>query len=302
MGKKRKREHYKHNEEPRRWTLLPTTDENGDPEAEDDLSGPPVDGFAKEAEGYADIMVAINLPQLQHQSLSDFSSNAMTHPGSALKPSEEWIDTFVSKFRVLRMGLAGTLPLQQTIELPHINNERAWRIYCYGPQAVHQRREESDQGSDNESTSSEDNAHEKSNGAEKQNTGTPANGVNGNTAKPLDEAEKLARVEGHPPLLPILASFNHASAWALLEYHISWLSVDCVDGRHGAWLFSLLALLDDVMVADEVSLLRDLCRKCRQIRDHLARQSADVTDRRVAAVNMVIAIVSGFFGQKDLGL
>ncbi|KAJ3120243.1 gem (nuclear organelle) associated protein 2 [Nowakowskiella sp. JEL0407] len=64
----------------------------------------------------------------------------------------------------------------------------------------------------------------------------------------------------------------------------------------GKWLFMLLARLDPLLTADEVSVIRDLCRHLQKIRLSIS----DPVDFRISTINMLVAIISKCFGQHDL--
>ena len=61
------------------------------------------------------------------------------------------------------------------------------------------------------------------------------------------------------------------------------------------WVFTLLLYLDPVMVAQHVSVVRELGRRCIELRN-----AKEAHDDSVIRLNMVITIVAKVFGQADL--
>ncbi|XP_038193358.1 gem-associated protein 2 isoform X3 [Arvicola amphibius] len=69
--------------------------------------------------------------------------------------------------------------------------------------------------------------------------------------------------------------------------------IDYVQGR---WLYALLACLEKPLLPEAHSLIRQLARRCSEVR--LLVGSKD--DERVPALNLLICLVSRYFDQRDL--
>uniref|UniRef100_A0A8C2P872 Gem-associated protein 2 n=1 Tax=Capra hircus TaxID=9925 RepID=A0A8C2P872_CAPHI len=69
--------------------------------------------------------------------------------------------------------------------------------------------------------------------------------------------------------------------------------IDYVQGR---WLYALLACLEKPLLPEAHSLIRQLARRCSEVR--LLVDSKD--DERVPALNLLICLVSRYFDQRDL--
>lgn len=122
------------------------------------------------------------------------------------------------------------------------------------------------------------------------------------------------------PDLQVASRIDSHTAFELLKYHLNWMRDDSLKNTEGLWLFVLLIRLDPLLTSDQVSILRELCRKCKKIRkslftkQHAAEKGESPIDRQesqampmrsktskeVAALNMVIAVIAEVFGQKDL--
>ena len=102
------------------------------------------------------------------------------------------------------------------------------------------------------------------------------------------------------PFLGIVARLNQGQAISLLQYHLKWLRKEDITNAQLRWLFALFSRVDPLLTAEEVSVVRDVCRRCRKIRASLAGQKVPVDDARIAGLNMIIAVVGGPFLQRDL--
>ena len=69
-----------------------------------------------------------------------------------------------------------------------------------------------------------------------------------------------------------------------------------LDHSNCLWIYSLLAVLQKPVSPDTVFTLRQLCRLCRQTRSVLGSEQP----KDLAAVNLIILIISRYFDQLDL--
>jgi hypothetical protein len=114
------------------------------------------------------------------------------------------------------------------------------------------------------------------------------------------------------PELQVVARIDSHTAFMLLKYHLNWMRDDSLKESEGLWLFVLLLRLDPLLTSDQVSILRDLCRKCKKIRSILCTTKENkegetedplmprTSGKSLAALNMVIAVIAEVFGQRDL--
>ncbi|KAJ3158433.1 gem (nuclear organelle) associated protein 2 [Geranomyces michiganensis] len=277
----------------------------------------------------------------QYFSTVSASNPAQYHqpPPAHLTPSAEWTARFLDRFAVLRDKLVhhrealerrraqGLRVPQHALYRPAKQDERAWRAFCYGPPSPPPPRQNA------EEEESKD-AH----GKRKRDGGVPLGGkkARGNSSdvdaaanpdamdvehdemeeEEEEEEENESEAPTPPsvaelqpngialerePLLDIVCALEHGDVINLLELHIRWMTAaNTMIEEEGQWLFALLLRLDPLLVAEEVAVVRDLCRLCRTLRATMAAELSP-EDPRAASLNMIIAIVAGAFGQKDLG-
>ncbi|KAJ3149967.1 gem (nuclear organelle) associated protein 2 [Geranomyces variabilis] len=281
-----------------------------------------------------------NIPDLRAEYFSSPSSSLITAadqphqsshappPPPHLTPSSEWTARFLDRFASLRDKLVqhretlerrraqGFAPPKRALYRPAKQEERAWRAFCYGaPPPRVQQAEAGDEDSNAETD-----------GKRKREGGVPLTGkkpraVDANpnlmdlddekdeeeegetpTAPPVDELQPSNAVAlEREPLLDIVCGLEQGDIIRLLELHIKWMTAaNSMMEEEGQWLFALLLRLDPLLVAEEMTIVRDLCRLCRTLRVTMADELTP-EDPRAASLNMVIAIVAGAFGQKDLG-
>ncbi|RKP10307.1 survival motor neuron interacting protein 1-domain-containing protein [Thamnocephalis sphaerospora] len=111
-----------------------------------------------------------------------------------------------------------------------------------------------------------------------------------------ENASVQVPLTGHEPDLDLIARLPQRTVLNLLQYHADYLETRPLTADQGVWLFALLLRVDAVMTSEEVAILRDVCRRCRAIRATITCAS----DARLPIVNIIITVVAGHFGQRDL--
>ncbi|KAM3842850.1 gem-associated protein 2 [Diretmus argenteus] len=101
---------------------------------------------------------------------------------------------------------------------------------------------------------------------------------------------------GFPPFLSIVSRLNQATVSAVLEIMISWFEERDFVPQLGHWLYALLACLEKPLIPEAHSLIRQLARRCAQLRSTLESQE----DERLPALNLLICLVAKYFEQNDL--
>ncbi|CAK7315804.1 Gem-associated protein 2 [Vulpes lagopus] len=101
---------------------------------------------------------------------------------------------------------------------------------------------------------------------------------------------------GFPPLLSIVSRMNQATVTSVLEYLSNWFGERDFTPELGRWLYALLACLEKPLLPEAHSLIRQLARRCSEVR--LLVDSKD--GERVPALNLLICLVSRYFDQRDL--
>jgi survival of motor neuron protein-interacting protein 1 len=100
---------------------------------------------------------------------------------------------------------------------------------------------------------------------------------------------------GSPPALRIMLHLDAVATAALLKRHVVWLKSRQLSSARAAWLFALLARLDEPIEASTAALLRRLLRRCSSLRAQLA----DPHDPRLPLLNLVIVIIAEHFCQGE---
>nr|XP_020013466.1 gem-associated protein 2 [Castor canadensis] len=83
---------------------------------------------------------------------------------------------------------------------------------------------------------------------------------------------------------------NQATVTSVLEYLSNWFGERDFTPELGRWLYALLACLEKPLLPEAHSLIRQLARRCSEVR--LLVDSKD--DERVPALNLLICLVSSF--------
>lgn len=114
---------------------------------------------------------------------------------------------------------------------------------------------------------------------------------------PEDKAEwyRLILKTLHPPTTSMINCIDHSMALELLKWNTGWLSSTSPQ-QQMMWIFFLLIKIDTVMTSDELSILRELCKKCLILRNSKTTLPLYIQ----FSIDMVISIVGNLFGQKDL--
>ncbi|XP_032087032.1 gem-associated protein 2 isoform X4 [Thamnophis elegans] len=101
---------------------------------------------------------------------------------------------------------------------------------------------------------------------------------------------------GFPPLLSIVSRMNQATVTSVLEYLTNWLVEKEFTPELGRWLYALLACLEKPLLPEAHSLIRQLARKCSEVRV----LEENKNDEKVSALNLLICLVGRYFDQYDL--
>nr|XP_020662894.1 gem-associated protein 2 isoform X1 [Pogona vitticeps] len=101
---------------------------------------------------------------------------------------------------------------------------------------------------------------------------------------------------GFPPLLSIVSRMNQATVTSVLEYLTNWLVEKEFTPGLGRWLYALLACLEKPLLPEAHSLIRQLARRCSEVRVLEENKS----EEKVSALNLLICLVGRYFDQHDL--
>lgn len=101
---------------------------------------------------------------------------------------------------------------------------------------------------------------------------------------------------GFPPLLTIVSRLNQSTVLMVLETLICWLEENQFVPQLGRWLFALLACLEKPLLPEAHSSIRQLARRCAELRSTLESEE----DEKLPALNLLICLVARYFEQNDL--
>uniref|UniRef100_A0A8B9DM72 Gem-associated protein 2 n=1 Tax=Anser cygnoides TaxID=8845 RepID=A0A8B9DM72_ANSCY len=101
---------------------------------------------------------------------------------------------------------------------------------------------------------------------------------------------------GFPPLLSIVSRMNQATVTSVLEYLIIWFGEKKFTPELGRWFYALLACLEKPLLPEAHSLIRQLARRCSEVRV----LEENKNEEQVSALNLIICLVSRYFDQRDL--
>ncbi|XP_070698650.1 gem-associated protein 2 [Pempheris klunzingeri] len=101
---------------------------------------------------------------------------------------------------------------------------------------------------------------------------------------------------GFPPFQSIVSRLNQSTVLMLLETLISWFEEHDFSPQLGRWLYALLACLEKPLLPEAHSSIRQLARRCAQLRSTLE----SLEDDKLPALNLLICLVARYFEQNDL--
>jgi len=199
-----------------------------------------------------------------------------------LKPKGEWINDFLMQFAAWRISLErlskkGTKPLN----VPKINDERGWKLYCLG--------------------------------------NLPSNHINLEQLNDSALTENSGdRKPPTPPSLSVIGWMNQKQTLNLIYWVANWILNDVITDSLAQWIFALFLRIDKLLTSDACDALRGLCRKCLLIRKQLSLKiGACFTDEKnnsqnneiridpidehtLIYANIFITVVVKYFQQRDL--
>ncbi|XP_037550470.1 gem-associated protein 2 [Nematolebias whitei] len=179
-------------------------------------------------------------------------------------PSLRWQQLQVSNFSDARQSITknrkhwSSQTLDDNVQMPMVTDEEGWKRFCLGEKIY--------QGT---SSSLEDKDDE-----------------------PALDYRKI----GFPPFLSIVSRLNQSTVLMLLEILISWFEEREFVPQLGCWLYALLVCLEKPLLPEAHSSIRQLARRCAQLRSTLDSQE----DEKLPALNLLICLVARYFEQTDL--
>uniref|UniRef100_A0A3Q3S856 Gem-associated protein 2 n=1 Tax=Mastacembelus armatus TaxID=205130 RepID=A0A3Q3S856_9TELE len=95
---------------------------------------------------------------------------------------------------------------------------------------------------------------------------------------------------GFPPFLSIVSRLNQSTVLMVLETLIGWFEEREFVPQMGRWLYALLACLEKPLLPEAHSSIRQLARRCAQLRSTLETQD----DEKLPALNLLICLVARY--------
>uniref|UniRef100_H0VIY7 Gem-associated protein 2 n=1 Tax=Cavia porcellus TaxID=10141 RepID=H0VIY7_CAVPO len=83
---------------------------------------------------------------------------------------------------------------------------------------------------------------------------------------------------GFPPLLSIVSRMNQATVTSVLEYLSNWFGERDFTPELGRWFYALLACLEKPLLPEAHSLIRQLARRCSEVRLSVYFDQRDLAD------------------------
>lgn len=110
------------------------------------------------------------------------------------------------------------------------------------------------------------------------------------------------------PKIGLIAGLTENEILKLLSFHCEWLveDGDLLIVERCLWIYSLLAGLNCIQIADTYSLLRQLSRQCSQIRYRIqSAMGKNISDdqcsmNKISSLSLIIILIGHYFKQKDL--
>lgn len=248
--------------------LLPVELEHNSEEL--DLNGPPrnpqeyLRQVQLEASMCPDVVVAqIDPKKLTHKQTVNASVQNCRAAPKGFSPSLSWQQKQVSNFSEVRQSISRnrkhwvSQTLDDNVLMPKVTDEEGWRLFCLGNRVC---------------------------------SCTSSN----KDAEPSPELDY--NQVGFPPFLSIVSRLNQSTVLVVLEILITWFEGEDFVPQLGCWLYALLACLEKPLIPEAHSSIRQLARRCAQLRSTLESQD----DEKLPALNLLICLVARYFEQSDL--
>ncbi|XP_061700819.1 gem-associated protein 2 [Syngnathoides biaculeatus] len=182
---------------------------------------------------------------------------------AGFSPSLEWQQRQVSNFSDVRQSITSnrqhwsSQPLDDNVLMPEHGDEEGWKRFCLGVLV--------------------------------QDTGIFPSHTD-------QEAGLDYSKVGFPPFLSIVSRFSQSTVLAVLDILIGWFEERNFVPQLGRWLYALLACLEKPLLPEAHSSIRQLARRCAQLRTNLESQDDD----NLPPLNLLICLVARYFEQNDL--
>ncbi|XP_051941793.1 gem-associated protein 2 isoform X1 [Hippocampus zosterae] len=210
------------------------------------------------------VVAKIDPKKLKKQQTVNISVAECHAAPAGFSPSLDWQQRQVSSFSDVRQSITknrqhwSSHSLDDNVVMPKQADEEGWKRFCLG---------------------------------ERVSQGTLSSHTDADAEAGLDYSKV-----GFPPFLSIVSRFSQATVLTLLDILISWFEERDFVPQLGRWLYALLACLEKPLLPEAHSSIRQLARRCAQLRSNLASQ----VDDNLPALNLLICLVARYFEQNDL--
>lgn len=297
--------------------------ENGDIVSMDKLPSNPQEylrGVIQQARNTPNVVVAKIDPSKIKQKLkpaihSKYLNEKSMPLRSELVPTKEWQKQQLADFAVTREEYIRHLAKLKSISrqtkkrpklpiypLPPWDDEESWKCLCFG-KSLKRQKQETVEGKPEITSSRDDDGGESSGEIDDLQNALIAGGrttvdiLADQMNNEEDRTVDLSTLEeGFPPMMRILLRMDSNQVEANLEYHTRWMDEDGFSHEQGRWIYALLSCLEKPLFPTVISVLRELSRKCMELRAKL-----DIQDKTsLNGLNLIICIVARYFDQTDL--
>ncbi|XP_034530550.1 gem-associated protein 2 [Notolabrus celidotus] len=183
---------------------------------------------------------------------------------AGFSPSLSWQQHQVGNFSDVRQSITknrihwSSHTLDDNVLMPKLTDEEGWKKFCLGETVY--------LGASSDCTEAE--------------------------SEPALDYSKV----GFPPFLSIVSRLNQSTVLMVLESLISWFEEHEFTPQLGRWLYALLACLEKPLLPEAHSSIRQLARRCAQLRSALESEE----DEKLPPLNLLICLVARYFEQNDL--
>uniref|UniRef100_A0A1A8JZM1 Gem-associated protein 2 n=1 Tax=Nothobranchius kuhntae TaxID=321403 RepID=A0A1A8JZM1_NOTKU len=209
------------------------------------------------------VVAQIDPTKLKKQTVNVSVAGCHAAP-QGFSPSLRWQQQQVSNFSDVRQSITKNRQhwrsqiLDDNVQMPRLTDEEGWKRFCLG-ENVYQ--------------------------------GTSSGPTDAHQEPALDYGKM-----GFPPFLSIVSRLNQSTVLMLLDVLISWFEEREFVPQLGCWLYALLACLEKPLLPEAHSSIRQLARRCAQLRSTLDCQE----NENLPALNLLICLVARYFEQSDL--
>uniref|UniRef100_A0A8C6P198 Gem-associated protein 2 n=1 Tax=Nothobranchius furzeri TaxID=105023 RepID=A0A8C6P198_NOTFU len=209
------------------------------------------------------VVAQIDPTKLKKQTVNVSVAGCHAAP-QGFSPSLRWQQQQVSNFSDVRQSITKNRQhwrsqiLDDNVQMPRLTDEEGWKRFCLG-ENVYQ--------------------------------GTSSGPTDAHQEPALDYGKVIQLFTPY-----FLIFLSQSTVLMLLDVLISWFEEREFVPQLGCWLYALLACLEKPLLPEAHSSIRQLARRCAQLRSTLDCQE----NENLPALNLLICLVARYFEQSDL--